>query len=209
LGIRIDLHVHTSRYSPCSRIDPARLVNQAQRAGLDGLVITEHNRQWPQEELDELVTRSQAPGFILFSGLEYTSTQGDVLIYGLTPEQADVFQPGLEPEEVVHRVADLGGLCVAAHPTRAGAGFDERILNIPFAALEVASATMKEHEQRLAARLAAGMGIPGVAASDAHLAKEIGACCTEFDAAVRSAKDLHDALRSGRFRCVNRSEPRT
>ena len=41
---KVDLHIHTSRYSPCSRIDPGDLVQTATKTGLDTIVITEHGK---------------------------------------------------------------------------------------------------------------------------------------------------------------------
>lgn len=202
MGLLVDLHAHTSRYSGCSQIDPALVVRQAVRAGLDGLVLTEHHHQWSDEELAELINAAEEPNFLLLAGFEYTSTQGDVLVYGLDAETANAVPRGLAPEEIVAQAQAAGGLCIAAHPTRAGMGFDERILTIPFDGIEVRSCNMREHEQRLAARLAKDIGLRPIAASDAHELKLIGRYATEFDIPVGSMPDLQRALRSGRFRPV-------
>ena len=50
--MKFDLHMHTTRHSPDSEMDPFALVCQARKVGLDGVVITEHdwlwtNRSWP------------------------------------------------------------------------------------------------------------------------------------------------------------------
>lgn len=87
MGYLFDLHVHTNRYSPCSRIPPEQLVRQALRAGLDGLAITEHHRQWEEEELGALVNANGASRFTLLAGFEYSSSQGDLLIYGVPSDQ--------------------------------------------------------------------------------------------------------------------------
>jgi hypothetical protein len=46
MGLIVDVHLHTRRYSRCSRIEPGALIDRAVRAGLDGVVITEHHHQW-------------------------------------------------------------------------------------------------------------------------------------------------------------------
>ena len=79
--------MHTRRYSKCSVIDPDRLIRQAVRVGLDGIVITEHHHQWTDTELAELVAKSGEFGFLALAAFEYTSSQGDLLIYGLKPSQ--------------------------------------------------------------------------------------------------------------------------
>lgn len=203
MGLYIDLHVHTQRHSTCSHIDPDRLIRQAVRAGLDGLVITDHQYQWPPEELAALAAQARDPHFLLMTGFEYTTTQGDLLVYGLSAQQASEFQRGMEPEDTVVRVHRLGGICIAAHPTRAGMGFDERILSMPVDAIEVQSINMKEHEQRLAAHLAQNTRLRPVAASDAHQLGDVGRYATEFDAPIQSMRDLQEALVHGTFRPVD------
>ena len=204
MEVLIDLHVHTSRYSECSFIDALRLVGEAVRVGLDGLVLTEHHHQWEADALEELRLASGHPAFLLFSGMEYASPQGDILIYGLSPETANAF-PAFEPaSEVVARVHRLGGLCVAAHPTRAGMGFDSSIREIPFDAIEVCSVNLQPHEQQLARRLAGQLGRPGLAGSDAHRLEDVGAYATAFDAPVCSMADLKERLRHGRFKMTEK-----
>ncbi|GMV95298.1 MAG: hypothetical protein AMXMBFR82_50760 [Candidatus Hydrogenedentota bacterium] len=199
MGLVIDLHLHTRRYSRCSRIDPENLVGQAVRAGMDGLVITEHHHQWNDDELAQLVAGSGHPGFLLLAGFEYTSAQGDLLVYGLDAEAAKEFRPGWPPERAAQMVLELGGVCVAAHPTRAGLGFDERLETLPLAAMEVASVNLKEHEQRLARSLSETLKLPATASSDAHDLRDVGRYATVFEDLILSSADLQRALRNGRF----------
>jgi predicted metal-dependent phosphoesterase TrpH len=175
----------------------------AVRAGLDGLVITEHHYQWPQEDLDALVAKANTPGFLLLAGFEYSSNHGDILIYGLQPIQAEEFTPGMAPEEAVRLARSLGAAIVAAHPTRAGMGYDDRIATLGFDAMEVRSLNLKEHEQRLAAALAATIGCTPIAASDAHQIYDVGRYATDFLDPIRRMSDLRDALKRGRFQMVD------
>lgn len=200
MGLRIDIHVHTNRYSGCSDIDPAHLLQRAEQVGLDGLVITEHHYQWTEDELAELREQSGVLGFLLLAGFEYSSSQGDILIYGLNASQVTQFDPGCDPDDIVARACSLGAACVAAHPTRGGMSFDERIFEIPFVAIEVCSIHLKEHEQRLAQQLANTAGVPGIAASDAHALDEVGLYASDFDGTVCCMTDLQQALLHGRFR---------
>lgn len=197
---RIDLHCHTSRYSRCSRIDANKLIKRAVKAGLDGLVITEHHYIWEQAELDELLEKSGEVGFVLLSGFEYTSAQGDVLIYGLNATQAGDFVPGRPPEDALEWAKTLGAVCIAAHPTRAGLGFDERIFSLPLDAIEVGSVNLKDHEQRLAMNLSKTSKLAPVTCSDAHRLEDVGKYATEFPDPIRTMADLQNALKRGRFR---------
>lgn len=200
MGFLIDLHVHTRRFSSCSRIDPRRIVAQALKAGLDGVVITDHGRQWEQDELDRLRAEAAAPTFTLLAGFEYATSQGDLLVYGLSPDTAVETPPGLPPRAAVERFTGLGATCIAAHPTRAGLSFDECLLTLPLKIVEVASMNLREHEQRLAQRIAEQAGFYSVAASDAHVLHDIGAYSTEFEGVIYSMAELQEALQHGRFR---------
>ncbi len=199
-----DIHLHTRRHSGCSLIDEWKLVASAAGSGLDGIVITEHHYQWAEAELQELRDAAGVPGFVVLAGFEYTSRQGDILVYGLPAEVAERIEPFEDACKVLRRFQAAGGYCVAAHPTRAGMGFDESIAKMPFDALEVKSVNLQPHEQRLAARLASSLGKPGITASDAHQLSDVGRYGIEFQDLVQSSVDLQQALKRGRFRVAGR-----
>src|SRR5215208_4029980 len=115
-----DLHMHTRRYSPDSEIDPFDLVRRAKEIGLDGVVITEHDRLWPEAELDEL--RRAAPDLVVLGGVEVSGQNGDLLCYGV----ADLagLRRGMPWRDLCREVRRQGGIAVAAHPYRGGQDFD-------------------------------------------------------------------------------------
>ncbi|MCF6287305.1 MAG: hypothetical protein L3K26_19295, partial [Candidatus Hydrogenedentes bacterium] len=156
--------------------------------------------QWTPEELDALVAESGHVGFILLAGFEYSSSKGDILIYGLEPAQVADFEPGRAPEVMLAQAQAMGAVCVAAHPTRAAIPFDERILDMPFDALEVKSVNLEPHEQRLAQKLADDLGRRAITSSDAHRLEDVGAYATEFLVPIQSMADLQNSLRNGTFR---------
>src|SRR4051812_29255222 len=86
-----DHHLHTSRHSPDSAIDPDELLARARAAGLDGVVITDHDFQWPADELAALAAR--ADDLRVFSGAEVSAREGHFLVYGL-PDLAEA-PPGV------------------------------------------------------------------------------------------------------------------
>ena len=49
----VDLHIHTYPRSQCSNIRPQEMMQEAQRIGLDGLCLTEHQVLWDPEEIEE------------------------------------------------------------------------------------------------------------------------------------------------------------
>lgn len=200
MSLVIDLHLHTRRHSACSAIDEALLIDRAVQAGLDGLVLTEHHYQWTRAELDALSAQSTHPGFLLLAGFEYSSSCGDMLIYGLEPEAVKDFVPGQAPEVMLARAQSMGAACIAAHPTRAAIPFDEGIVDMPFEALEVQSVNLAPHEQRLAQKLADDLGRRATASSDAHRLSDVGAYATEFLEPIQSIEDLRNSLLRGTFR---------
>ena len=72
--MRIDCHTHTTRYSSCSILHPKELCALAVGRGLDAVVITEHGRQWGQDELALL--RADFPDLAIFSGVEISLREG-------------------------------------------------------------------------------------------------------------------------------------
>ena len=200
MGLLFDTHLHTRRHSGCSGLDEHKLIAQAVKAGLDGVIITEHHYQWPEDELQALRDAAGVPGFVLLAGFEYTSKQGDILIYGLDHAMTGRFVPGGDPAAAVARAQELGGVCVAAHPTRAGLGFGMEIAQMPFDGIETQSVNLQAHEQRLAQGLAGKLGRLPTASSDAHRLADVGAYAMVVDDPVRNMSNFCDCLRARRCR---------
>ena len=64
--MKFDLHLHTTRHSPDSQMDPLVMVRRAREIGLDGVVITEHDWLWTEPELEGL--RGPAKGLVVAAG---------------------------------------------------------------------------------------------------------------------------------------------
>ena len=100
--MRIDCHLHTNRYSPCSSLDPATACSCALERGLDSLVITEHSIQWSPSEIREL--QQQFPKLQLYSGLEVSLAEGcDVVV--ITPQRGLILPFGTSLEELLQAVS--------------------------------------------------------------------------------------------------------
>ena len=132
--MKFDLHMHTARHSPDADSDPFELVRAALKAGLDGIVITEHDFLWPEEELEEL--RAAAPQLVILAGVEVTGRGGDMLCYGVTDPLA--LPRGIAWGELTRAVHRQGGACVAAHPNRWNQPF-ERLMPVPMSKYNVMS----------------------------------------------------------------------
>ncbi|MCL6611224.1 MAG: PHP domain-containing protein [Peptococcaceae bacterium] len=201
----IDLHVHTSAYSPCSKLDPEEAVRAAKSLGLDGICFTEHGRVWPASELERLSARWDFP---VFSGIEVETREGHMLVFGLEEDQ-----PGLiTAAELREKVDRAGGAVIYAHPFRGFLlfGFSDLRMTVREAcrrpvfkllhAVEAFSGKSTRNENNLALEVCKTLSIAGVGGSDSHSAGDLGRCVTFFDDRIRSTADLVDKLKKGECR---------
>jgi predicted metal-dependent phosphoesterase TrpH len=199
--MKFDLHMHTRRYSQDAVSDPFDLVKAARAAGLDGIVITEHDVLWPEDELEEL--RAAVPGLVILGGVEITGTGGDVLCYGVT--DVSTLPRGIPWPELCREVHGQGGAAIAAHPNRWGQPFEKIVRDEEpeLDGIEVMSNNMEPELRARAAELL--IRFPHFAQlgnSDSHEPATVGCCYTDFAAEIRSSADLVAAIRGRKGRAV-------
>lgn len=192
----IDLHCHTSA-SFDSLAAPAAILRAAAARGLTHLAITDHDRIDGALEARDRAA-SEAPELTVIVGQEIRTQAGDLIGAFLR----EAVPPGLSAPEAIAAVRDQGGLVGIAHPFdrfRGSLGRGEA------ASLEAVAATVDWIEAwnaRLmlgdgnirAAELAARVGVPGVAVSDAHTALEVGVAWTTLHGDPSTAETLREAL---------------
>ncbi len=206
--MKFDLHMHTSRHSPDSVTDPFELVKAALAAGLDGIVITEHDYMWTELELGEL--RAAAPGLVILPGVEVAGRGGDMLCYGVT--NPFELPRGIAWPELCREVHKQGGAAVAAHPNRWNQPFEKIISEQKpeLDGIEVMSNNMDADLRAKAARLL--VRYPHFAQlgnSDSHDPATVGCCYTDFDAVIHTSADLVAAIRGRKgIAKVNKTERR-
>lgn len=172
--MKLDCHIH-SDLSPDSPLKPDKILKTAQKRGLDGVVIANHNRSLPPEVLalfaDSLV--------YLVPAVEYSTDVGHVLalFWTGTPEDIGIFMKnGVYPhEKIIEMVHDGQGLAVLAHPF--GSGDPDAVLLGCFDGVEAANSRVSYHRKGQAnvkSRAAAVCARCYTAGSDAHFAREIG-----------------------------------
>jgi len=180
------------------------MVAEARRLGLDGLCVTEHHVLWDRDEVDELAREG---GIRLFRGNEITTNQGDVLVFGYDVPVPDVALI----QELYEDVKAAGGLVIAAHPLRGFKMFGVGQLQLTadqaaqrsifrcVDAVEVRNGTLSDEENGMAEEVAARLGLPGTAGSDAHRLQDLGRWVTVFEHEVRDERELVREIRAGRF----------
>jgi predicted metal-dependent phosphoesterase TrpH len=203
--MKFDLHMHTTRHSPDSRMDPFALCRRAESIGLDGVVITEHDWLWTEEELNEL--RREHPGLVILAGVEVSAREGHFLAYGVHNPFA--LPHGIGVSELCREVHAQGGAIVAAHPYRWRQPFDEILAEQrpDLDGLELMTRNMDEDCRRRAATVNRRLGLCGLGSSDAHDEEVLGVCYTDFRAQIRNAADLVAAIRSRQAIARQRGAP--
>jgi predicted metal-dependent phosphoesterase TrpH len=202
--VRIDLHVHTFPRSSCSTIDPTGLIGEAQRIGLDGICLTEHQVLWDLSEVEQLAGDR---GIKIFRGNEITTAQGDVLVFGLEENIPGI----ITVQELQQKVKSAGAFSIAAHPFRGfkvfglgqlGLTLDQackkKILQF-VDAVEIRNSRVTEKENDVASKVAERLGLGGTAGSDAHHLDALGTWVTIFEKDIETEADLVKELRAGNF----------
>ncbi|NPA93180.1 MAG: PHP domain-containing protein [Chloroflexi bacterium] len=190
---RVDFHIHTFA-SPDSLTPVQAVLASARRRGLDMVAITDHNTIQGALEAWAL-----APEQVIV-GEEIMTTQGELLAYFLE----ETVPPGLSPEETIARVRAQGGVVAVAHPfdaRRKGHWQMEDLQRIaPLVdAIEGLNARCFSRQANLEAqKFAQAWGLPVLAGSDAHTAREVGQVVTVLPR-FASAVELKEALTASRL----------
>jgi len=194
--MRIDMHVHTKKYSQCAVPDAEQMVTAAIEAGLDGIVLTEHNHMWKVDEINQL--REKFPGFKIFNGVEVSVKDvGDILVYGVSYSFA-VYKD-MPIQELVCKVREEGGIMAIAHPYRYQDYIPDEIFEYQIDGVEVMSCNIRAYMKEKVDELCRKLGAIGIAGSDAHITSSVGVFATEFNSRIENEKELVSALKSRDF----------
>jgi predicted metal-dependent phosphoesterase TrpH len=218
LSSSFDLHVHTNRGSPDSSLTPEEMVAEAQRMGLTGIMVTEHDG-WQRYDFDRFASSQD---LVLVRALEVYTPLGHMIALGL-----DGHVTGFSGD--IEQVRDLrieidrrGGFLILAHPFRfffdLQGVYSQNILfrdatDFPTTAeeaarhpvfdlvheVEVVNGGNIEVENRFAQSVTKVLGRSGTGGSDAHSLQGLARGTTVFAGDIRNERDLMEALRAGDF----------
>jgi len=205
--MRIDLHIHTSPRSACSHLALSDLITTVKRQKLDGICLTEHQVLWPADEAAKLAGEG---GFKVFRGNEFTTNQGDILVFGFDKDIKEL----LTIQDLHAEVKTTGGFMIAAHPFRGFKTFGIGQLQMTVEqacqrkmfefvdAIEIGNGKLSDDENDMARKVAEKLGLPGTGGSDAHRVDEVGRWITVFENDIQTEQELLAELRAGRFAAV-------
>jgi predicted metal-dependent phosphoesterase TrpH len=210
--MKIDLHIHTAPLSACSYIDPRELIQEARRLKLNGICLTEHQVVWDRAEVDRL---AEEAGIRIFRGNEFTTNQGDILVFGFYEDIKEL----LIIQDLRDKVTAAGGYMIAAHPFRGFKtfGIGQLQMTVDQAckrkvlefvdAVEIGNGKLSPEENEMARKVAEKLGLPGTGGSDAHRVDEIATWVTVFEKTIEDENELLQELHAGRFRAQMRKDP--
>ena len=191
----IDLHCHTLPRSTCSQLEPEQLIEAARARGLDGICLTEHDRWWPDDELQDLRRRT---GFLVLSAVELTTDLGHILAFGLPESASSAIGAELAVSARKH-----SAILFLAHPTRDTLLRVNRQTVETFASVEAINGSDSRLQSMAATGLAKGFPLPGLGGSDAHTIDEVGRAATRFHTLIEDNATLVAALHSGRYEATS------
>lgn len=202
--MRIDLHIHTTPLSACSHLGLSELIIEAKRLKLDGICLTEHQALWTPEAAAKL---AEEGGIKVFRGNEFTTNQGDILVFGFDKDIKEL----LTIQGLREKVKEIDGFMIAAHPFRGFKTFGIGQLQMTVEqackrkvfefvdAIEIGNGKLSDDENDMARKVAEKLGLPGTGGSDAHRVDEVGKWLTIFENDIQNEQELLEELRSGRF----------
>ena len=165
--MKVELHLHTSRYSACSQNTPAAMMERLIQTGYDAVFITEHNAVWSEDEIAQL--QAGFPEIKILPGVELsTGAQGvqHILVLGTTDSEYIELH---DVEEIIRKARKDECLTVLAHPFRwaGGAEILEAGRLLPDA-IECLSGNHDSIGAVLAQRAAEKLKLPLVNVGDVH-----------------------------------------
>lgn len=179
------------------------MIRAAIEGGLDGLVISDHDRLVPRERLRYLNAK-YAP-FRVSGGIEVTTRGEHILVLGVDDQR---IERGIWRYSDLHEfVAERAGFLAVAHPYR----FDPHQIGVdlerfPPDALEVCSRNTPRSAERRIRVLSEELQVPLLSNSDAHHVSDVGEYYNELDREVRDVEELIAVLRAGAFEPVGPAE---
>lgn len=164
-----------SRFSHDSSTGLEDLAARAREVGLDRIALTDHNTAEGALRLHE------AEPELCIVGEEVKTTEGEVIGLWITRS----LRPFQRPEAVMDEIHEMGGVVYVAHPfDRWRSSFAaQRIVALAgrIDVIETYNQWADERANRQAAELAAELGKPGLAGSDAHGVSELGHSWNEVE----------------------------
>jgi predicted metal-dependent phosphoesterase TrpH len=185
---------------------PREVVETAISRGLDGIAVSDHNTT-RGGLIAAKIAKKIDKNFLVIPSIEIKSKSGDVLAIGVA-EELTIKSRFLTAEEAVEQMRNKGAVIIAPHPYgREGLG--SLVGKLGFDALEGFNARILPSFNRKAKELAAKLGLPMVASSDAHIADEIANGITALNINELSIDTVKYAILKGKTKIYQESRTKS
>jgi len=194
-----DFHIH-SKFSYDSLLNPKRIVRIAEKRGLDGIAITDHDTIKGALEASKL-----NKSIYIVIGSEIKTEIGDIIGLFLKEEITSK-----NFDEVVDEIKRQDGLVVLPHPYKKNQDIPNGILR-KVDLVETLNGRLSQELNHKAQILAKNNGMPIIGGSDAHISKSIGCVKTIFNCekhAIQNVEDIKRLLLNGDAKVVGKESPR-
>ncbi len=195
--MKIELHLHTSRYSACSIVQPEQIIHRLVDAHYDGAFITEHEAVWSDAELE--VLRTEFPGFDIFPGIErtlYLDGPTHMLVLGTNDREYLRIERG---NDLLDKAKSEGCLTVLAHPFRWEGAADILDSGHLPDALEYYTNNHEGDQAAISAQVAGELNLPLVNAGDTHALMGADKYWIETDRPFEIAKEIRNIVLDGAY----------
>jgi hypothetical protein len=188
----IDTHLHEKKFSEDSFISLEEIIGKSGKLGLDGICITDHESSAIRAEAAAL---SQKTGFLIITGAEVLTLEGDMTVFGLDrlPEKM------IHARELIRMTEAAGGVAICSHPYRQNnRSMGDFIRDLPLVwGIEAFNGSTPKHHNLQAFDLSLDLNVAAMGASDAHVLEQVGKFATWMPNWVKDETSFIQAVKQG------------
>ena len=197
--MKIELHLHTSRYSLCALNTPKEMISRLVKLGYEAVFLTEHDAVWDEKELEEL--QGRFPLIKIFPGLELTLLNKRGFCHLLILGTKDpTFLEMTDAGAVLGHAHRQGHLTVLAHPSRWDGASEIVAQGYYPDAMEYHSPNQDALQADMSRESAERLHLPLVNSGDAHGVDFLGRFWIETPHPVDSAGSLRRMILDGNYK---------
>jgi hypothetical protein len=197
--MKVELHLHTSRYSGCATSTPWQMLTELVKRGYQAVCITEHDAFWSDYEIAEL--QAVYPQVRIFPGVELSLASpggaGHLLVLGANDRAFLAMRD--EPGKLLRWADQEGCLTILAHPFRWKGGADVLSGNQLPDAIEHYTCNQSDEAAEEAEVAARRLGLHLVNAGDSHDISFLGRYWIETRQDFQTIPQLRQIIREGEY----------
>lgn len=198
MNLQIDFQIHTNHSPSCGWMAPETAVQRADRIGLDGIAITDHNTMSAVVSARNVASED----LLVVPGEEIDTPEGQLIGLFLS----DTIDPWQSPGTVINEIHEQGGIVLTPHPfdsIREGLTTIADYVEMIDVVETLNSRCVRRRYNERAQAFVKKHQLPATGGSDAHFAHEIGTAYTQVQIDSETTDEINrlsavkDALRAG------------